>query len=70
VNWRIQVPFRSRDDSLSDVAEAARALPAEDCAVVRQLVLGEIAGGPAKTAGELLDWRWLTGARDMSEDTT
>jgi hypothetical protein len=60
VNWRIQVPFRSRDDSLSDVAGAARVLQADEARVVRQLVLGELAGGPAKPAGELLDWRWLT----------
>jgi hypothetical protein len=61
VSWTIEIPYRRRDSSLSDVAEAARALPTpEERAVVRQLVLGEIAGGPAKTAGELLDWRWLT----------
>jgi hypothetical protein len=38
------------------VAEAARELPTvEDRAVVRQIVLDEIVGGSAKTAGELLD---------------
>jgi hypothetical protein len=38
------------------VAEDARELPTvEDRAVVRQIVLDEIVGGSAKTAGELLD---------------
>jgi hypothetical protein len=56
VNWQINVPHRLRSDSLSNVAVAARALPTdEDRAVCRQLVLREITGGTAKTAGELLD---------------
>ncbi len=55
MNWRIDIPYRSRSDSLNDVVMAARALPDEDCAVVRQLVLDEITGGQATTAGEMLD---------------
>ena len=51
----IRVPFRSRDDSLADVADAARALPAgEDRAVVRGLVLQAAESGMA-TAGDMLD---------------
>jgi hypothetical protein len=56
VTWELKIPFRSRSDSLGAVFEAARVLPAdEDRAVARQLVLGEIAGGSATTAGELID---------------
>jgi hypothetical protein len=51
----IRVPYRSRDDSLADVADAARALPAgEDRAVVRGLVL-EAAESGMSTAGQVLD---------------
>jgi hypothetical protein len=50
----IKVPFRSRDDSLADVADAARALPAEDRAVVRGLVLDAAQSGMS-TAGQVLD---------------
>jgi hypothetical protein len=51
----IRVPFRSTDDSLADVADAARALPAgEDRAVVRGLVLEAAESGMA-TAGDMLD---------------
>jgi hypothetical protein len=56
VSWQIQIPHRHRSDSLSEVAEAACELPTdEERAVVRRLVLGEIVGGSATTAGELLD---------------
>jgi hypothetical protein len=56
VTWQINIPFRDRSAPLTDVAEAARALQNdEERAVVRQLVLGEITGGTATTAGELLD---------------
>ena len=52
--WQIQIPHRSRSDSLTDVAEASRELPTdEERAVVRQLVLGEIVGGSATTVGDL-----------------
>lgn len=55
-DWQIRIPYRSRSDSLTDVVEAARELPTdEDRDVVRQLVLGEIVGGSATTAGDLLD---------------
>jgi hypothetical protein len=55
VTWSIQIPFRSRSDSLSSVAEAAHVLPADEARVVRAIVLDEIVGGTATTAGELLD---------------
>jgi hypothetical protein len=55
VSWQLQIPFRCRDDSLSDVAEAAHVLPTDEAAIVRQLVLNEIVGGQATTAGELID---------------
>ena len=55
-DWSLQIPYRERSDPLTDVAEASRELPTdEERAVVRQLVLGEIVGGSATTAGELLD---------------
>jgi hypothetical protein len=51
----IRVPFRGRSDSLADVADAARALPAgEDRAVVRGLVLEAAESGMA-SAGDMLD---------------
>jgi hypothetical protein len=54
--WQIQLPYRSRSAPLTDVADAARALSTdEERTVVRQLVLGEIVGGSAATAGELID---------------
>ena len=56
MSWAIHVPFRERSDSLSDVALLARELPTdEDREVLRCLVLGEIVGGQATTAGQLLD---------------
>lgn len=55
MTWQIQIPFRERSDSLSDVAEAARELPTDESRVVRRLVLDTILGGQATTAGELLD---------------
>ena len=55
-DWQLRIPYRSRSDPLTDVVDAARELPAgEERAVVRQLVLDEIVGGSATTAGELLD---------------
>jgi hypothetical protein len=54
-DWRIQIPFRSRSDPLTGVADAARELPTDERAVVRQLVVDEITGGSATTVGELLD---------------
>jgi hypothetical protein len=51
----IRVPYRSGDDTLADVADAARALPAgEDRAVVRGLVLQAAESGMAM-AGDMLD---------------
>ena len=39
-DWQIKIPYRSRDDSLIDLASNARALESdEDRAVVRQLAL-------------------------------
>jgi hypothetical protein len=55
-DWRIQIPYRSRSDPLTSVADAASELPTdEERAIARQLVLDEIVGGSATTAGELLD---------------
>lgn len=55
-DWSLQIPFRSRSDPLTSVADAARELPTdEERAVVRQLVIDEIVGGSATTVGELLD---------------
>jgi hypothetical protein len=51
----LRVPYRSRDDSLADVADAAEALPAgAQRAVVRGLVL-EAAESGMTTAGQVLD---------------
>lgn len=55
MSWQIHIPHRHRSDSLSDVAVAAHDLPADEARVVRQLVLGEIVGGSAASAGELID---------------
>jgi hypothetical protein len=56
MSWTLQIPYRSREDPLVTVVDAARELPTdEERAVVRQLVLGEIVGGSATTAGDLLD---------------
>jgi hypothetical protein len=55
MSWAIQIPYRERSDSLSDVADAARGLSTDDAAIARQIVLGEIVGGTAATAGDLLD---------------
>jgi hypothetical protein len=50
----IKVPFRDRDDSLADVAEAAAVLACEDRAIARGLVL-EAAESGMSTAGQVLD---------------
>ncbi len=50
----IRIPYRSRDDTLPAVADAARALTGDDRTVVRQIVLDAAASGLA-TAGDLLD---------------
>jgi hypothetical protein len=55
VSWSIHIPHRSPEDPLVDVAEAAHVLPTDEARVVRQLVLGELVDGSAKSAGELLD---------------
>lgn len=55
MTWEIRLPYRHRDDSLSAVAEAAHELPTDESRVVRQIVLGEIVGGSAKSVGEFLD---------------
>ncbi|HYN91135.1 MAG TPA: hypothetical protein VER75_04370, partial [Thermoleophilaceae bacterium] len=56
MTWTIAVPFRSRDEPLSAVGDAARRAFStdEDRAVARQLVLGAAADGVA-TVGGLLD---------------
>jgi hypothetical protein len=56
MSWEIRIPYRDRSDPLVDVVDASRELPTdEERAVVRQLVMGEIVGGAATAAGELLD---------------
>jgi hypothetical protein len=50
----IRVPYRDRDDSLADLGDLARAMPAEDRAVVRGLVL-EAAESGMSTAGQVID---------------
>jgi hypothetical protein len=55
-DWQLQIPFRSRSDTLADVAEAARELPqGESRDVARQIALGALVDGTATSAGELLD---------------
>jgi hypothetical protein len=53
-DWRIEIPFRHREDPLSTVGELARHLPNDQDRVVRQLVLGG-AGAGLFTVGDLLD---------------
>jgi hypothetical protein len=53
-DWSIHVPHRTRDDSLVDVAGLARALPADERAVTRQVAINARLDGLA-TAGDLLD---------------
>jgi hypothetical protein len=56
MTWTILLPHRARSDSLLDVVEAARELPAGEVRdVSRQLVLGALIDGTATSAGELLD---------------
>ncbi len=46
MSWQIQLPYRSRSDSLVDVAEAARELPSgDDRAIARQIALGALVDG-------------------------
>jgi hypothetical protein len=55
VSWQIQIPFRSREDPLVDLADAARVLGQDDERIARQIVLSAITDGTAATAGELID---------------
>jgi len=56
-DWTIQVPYRSRDESLIDVASHVRHQPGQDDdrAVMRPLVISAHIDGVATTAGELID---------------
>jgi hypothetical protein len=54
MTWTIQIPHRSRDESLTAVGGHVRVLPGDDREVARQVVLGAYADGLA-TAGDLLD---------------
>ena len=55
--WTISIPFRTRDESLVDVAAHARHLGQdEDRATTRQLVISAQLDGVATTAGGLLDY--------------
>jgi hypothetical protein len=53
-DWEIRIPYRTRSDSLVDVATEARAPDPDDREVVRQLVL-DAAGAGMRKVGELLD---------------
>jgi hypothetical protein len=55
MSWTLRIPFRSRDESLVDVASYARTLGQDDARVVRQIVLQAYTDRVAKSAGELLD---------------
>jgi hypothetical protein len=52
--WSIPIPYRSRDDSLRDVAILANRLPADEARVVQHIVLEAHAAGD-DNAGHLLD---------------
>jgi hypothetical protein len=54
MSWSIPIAYRSRDDSILDVADASRQLQGEDRLGARQLVLDAAIDG-LSTAGELLD---------------
>lgn len=55
MNWEIKLPYRRRDDSLSDCGALANQLETdEDRAVAQQLVLSGLMAG-LSTAGELAD---------------
>ena len=54
MSWTIEIPHRSRDESLVDTAANVRHLPADDRGVMREIVLGARLDG-LRTAGELLD---------------
>jgi hypothetical protein len=62
VNWRIQVPFRSRDDALSDVAEAA--VPSR---LTRPALCGRSCS-PGQDGRRAARLALADGARDMRED--
>ena len=55
--WQVQIPHRSRRDSLVDVAALARHVPGqdEDRNALRQLVIQAQVDGVATSAGELID---------------
>ena len=57
MTWQIRVPFRSRQDSLVDVAALVRHVPGqdEDRSALRQLVIQAQIDGVAASAGELID---------------
>jgi hypothetical protein len=56
-SWRIPVPMRSRDDSLSAVGGFVRHLPdPEDRAVARHIAVDAATSRGMATAGELCDW--------------
>ena len=54
-DWEIHVPYRSRGDSLVEVASMARHLEGEDRQVARQLAMDAVIDDGLSTAGELLD---------------
>ena len=54
-DWEIRIPFRSRDDSLTNVAVEARAFDPEERRVARALVHNAVLNTPVWTAGELVD---------------
>jgi hypothetical protein len=55
VTWQLYVAHRRRDDSLLDVAGAARVLEGEDRAVARELAMQAVIDDGLRTAGQLID---------------
>jgi hypothetical protein len=52
----LNIPYRSRDDSLADVGAAAHVLPQDERRVVRELVADAVGTPGVSTAGDLLNW--------------
>ena len=54
MNWEINIPYRSRDDPVSEIGFAARDLPEDERPVVQRLALDAITSG-TETVGDFLD---------------
>ena len=55
MSWTLDIPYRSLDDELIDVASAAGSLPDPEARAVLKELLVEAAGTGIKTAGDLFD---------------